>query len=328
MANKLTEAGTDAFWKAMPWIFLVLGICLLAVAFFAIDRISDPSWHGFLVGVASLILSAGVFAVLLKSYQYIQIFNEELLKVFSQQAFRQQLESVVRPTPSTAAELRSMIEPLVERYAAEKQKDLADGALKHLRHVIDAFESDGLYRTSKRTIHLKSYDSTAKKLKIEEEFHVEVVPKSAHVPVRYRSTIRSANSSFEHGTLLVNGKTHKDSIKVEGHTIRCNLDLVGSDNYMLLRTYNRTLDLRVDPYMNLRFSRPVRQLYVKVINEFPDDLNIIVQGVGFDGEKEGDAFSVSRSVVNRAGGRSEIIELSKSSLTLNDEGYLIIFGVL
>lgn len=328
MADKLVGAGTDAFWKAMPWIFLFIGVGLLAIAFFVLDSSTQPSWHGFTVGVASLILSAGVFAVLLKSYQYIQLFHDELLKIFSHDSFRRQLESVVRPTPTTTSELRSLVEPLVERYAAAQRKELSSGALQHLRHVLDIFEADGFYQTFKRTIRVKSYDQINKKLQIEDEFHIEVIPKNSQEPVLYRSEITSADSAFEHGTLTVNGKDRKDGIQVEKHTIRCNLDLLGSDRYILLRTYSRTLDLRVDPYINLRLTRAAIQLHVKVESHFLEDLNIIVRGIGFDTKKEANNFDVRVEERNNAGAKVQTINLSKISLTLPDEGYLIIFGVV
>lgn len=309
----------------MPWLFLLLGLSFLAVAHFGIDATTQRSWHGFLIGVGSLTLSAGVFSVLLKSFQYIKLFRDELLSLFAEDAFRQRLEAVVRPSPASTSELRALVEPLVERFAKSHRAELSVGAVEHLRQLFSTFETDGYYRTFTRTIKIRAYDHVSRALQIDDDVFIDLVPSNPNRPVIYRSKVTSVDSNFEQGKLDVNGRDRSNLIKVEGHTIQCNLDLVGESSYKLRRRYTRTIDLSTDPYINLRITRPALELRLEVENQLPSLLNVIVRGVGFDTLREDLDFAVESPATESNGIKTT--KLSKQSLTLPDEGYFIIFGV-
>ena len=325
MQAKIVGAGADGFWKSMPWLFLLLGLSFLDVAHFGIDATTQRSWHGFLIGVGSLTLSAGVFSVLLKSFQYIKLFRDELLSLFAEDAFRQRLEAVVRPSPASTSELRALVEPLVERFAKSHRAELSVGAVEHLRQLFSTFETDGYYRTFTRTIKIRAYDHVSRALQIDDDVFIDLVPSNPNRTVIYRSKVTSVDSNFEQGKLDVNGRDRSNLIKVEGHTIQCNLDLVGESSYKLRRRYTRTIDLSTDPYINLRITRPALELRLEVENQLPSLLNVIVRGVGFDTLREDLDFAVESPATESNGIKTT--KLSKQSLTLPDEGYFIIFGV-
>ena len=72
--NKLKDAGGDAFWKALPWIFFGAGFVFLAVAYLFLGAVEHSALRGLLTTLGTTILSAGVFAAVLKSFGDVRIF--------------------------------------------------------------------------------------------------------------------------------------------------------------------------------------------------------------------------------------------------------------
>jgi hypothetical protein len=327
LQSRLVGAGADGFWKAAPWVFLFLGLALFGVAHFFVDAKIDPSWNSFFLGVGSLLISAGVFAVLLKSFQYIKVFRDELLQVFADESFQQRLESIVRPTPSSVVELRGLVEPLVERFAKNRTASLSTGAIIELRQLLDIFDQDGFYRHFSRTIKILSYDATSRNLKIDDELFIELVPVDPASEISHRSSVTSQDSTFSNGTLEVNGQDYSNKIKVDGHTVVYELQLAGLPSYRIRRQYRKTLDLKSDPYLNLRLTRPALNVDLRVENVVPSAINVIVRGVGFDTLNPSAKYDVTTSEKCDGAKVVQLTRLNKQSLTLPDNGYFVIFGV-
>lgn len=321
-------AAADGFWKVAPWAFLFAGVICLALAHFLISPTNQSAWHGFLVSLGSLMLSAGVFSIVLKSFQYIKVFREELLKLFQEEDFERILRKVIFAESSDEASVRRLIEPLMREYVSAHNPQLVDGALAELDHLLQVCVADAHFRHFKRTIRLTKYDPGLRKLDIDDELFIELVPTDNGKNVVYESTITSEGSKFTRGTLKVNGIDVSSKINVNDHTVGYRLELHGSKSYTIARRYHKSIDLRRDPYVHLRLTRSTLNLALNVENCVADQVKVIVRASGFD-----PSFKVSRWQLNETSesdstGRlsSQTIEMTKDSLTLPNQGYVMFFG--
>lgn len=70
---------TEGFKTALPWITLVIGLSTFSFGTFS--TFTDPLWGEFYSGIGKTILAGGIFALLLKTYQFMGVFKDELSKI-------------------------------------------------------------------------------------------------------------------------------------------------------------------------------------------------------------------------------------------------------
>lgn len=322
--NRLTDAGGDAFWKALPWIFFGAGFVVLAVAYLLLDPVEHSALRGLSITLGTTMLSAGVFAAVLKSFQYIRIFQDELLKSFQTPEFTQALSAVVRPTSKNFVELQGFVQPLVARYVSERFHDLGSHTADQMRRMLVYFDANAFNRSFQRTLHIRSYDSKTHELIVDDDAITEMIPLSKDSVARYFSSLTSDGSTFSHGSLHVNNVDYSQSIQVKGSTILCDLPLSGESIYRIRRTYRKTINVVADPYISHRMSKLTLDLNVQIENHVPHQISLVVLGAGFDSADKSLRFEVATKNPTT---QIAVTRVSKRSLTLPDQGYFIVFGV-
>lgn len=315
--------GADGFWKFAPWLFFLLGLVLIAVAYFAIDVKTHESWHAFIISAGSLLLSAGVFAILLKSFQYIQVFREELFKIFEDEKFEFLLRKIMHGEHADDDARLRAFEHATNQYLSNKpeplRKQLADALIGSLKWA----DCDGYYRAFVRTIRIKGYDSENQQINLEDEVFVELIPKDTTAKIRYAASVAKTAGDIN-GQLVVNGVDLSKEMKVEGGNIQYELMLEGSESYRIDRKYNKTYRLSMDPYMHLRLARHALTLRLKIENDVADKIEVIVKPCGFDPSPKAGGWRIEETNISDTQGLKVSILATKTSLTFPEDGYIII----
>jgi hypothetical protein len=71
---------SDGFKTALPWLILIIGISLFSYGTFGTFEVNS-NWKIYISGLGTTLIASGVFAVLLKSMQFMGVFKEELVKI-------------------------------------------------------------------------------------------------------------------------------------------------------------------------------------------------------------------------------------------------------
>lgn len=79
------NAAKKTFFSALPWILTCAGI--LALGFGSFVDFENDKWEKFLQNVGSSILASGIFALVLKSIQFLGVFKEELNEIIYEAKF-------------------------------------------------------------------------------------------------------------------------------------------------------------------------------------------------------------------------------------------------
>ncbi len=318
----LIASGVEGFWKLLPWIFLALGVGAIMIASFFIDRKEHESLHSFTISVGSLLLSAGVFAVLLKSFQYIKVFREELLKIFEDEKFEAVLRKVMYGDHADEHARLRALEHAAKQCLSQKSPPLYEQLVKALMHYVNAAGGDGYYRHFKRTINIVEYKSEDRELSIDDEVFIELIPREVSSKISYKASIQKTSGDTR-GELSVNGIDCSNEIKIENGSVKYHITLEGSASYKIDRKYQKIFRLPMEPYMHLRLTRYAENLSLKIQNLVADKVGVLVKPCGFDPEIS--KWSVEESDVSIAkDGSKTKITVNKPSLTLPNQGYIIV----
>lgn len=74
-----------SFSASIPWIILTAGLIAFTLGTFV--EFENPKWQQYVTGIGASILASGVFAVILKSIQFMGIFKDELTKIIFEPKF-------------------------------------------------------------------------------------------------------------------------------------------------------------------------------------------------------------------------------------------------
>jgi len=326
--NRLASGGGKGFWSAAPWVFLVIGIAVLAIAHLAVSSIELPGWHGFLISVGSLLLSAGVFSILLKSVQYLDIFRDELLKIFDTPAFESVLRRVIWSDDTHDDKLLATCKDLVSKYLITKPKQLRAPLIASLVKLLERANCASYNRHFRRTIRITAFDPNLRVIKLEDEVFIELIPKTPDESIRYiakatRPTPGSPQSTETIGSLVVNGQDYSDKIQYGDQSVGYDFILVGNGSYSIDRRYEKQFRLPDDPYIHLRLTRHTLNLRLKVENMVADKIGAVLTPSGFDPDAPETKWTVVEKELVR-GVRNVTIEMSKETLTFPNEGYMLV----
>ena len=340
---------SPGFLMLAPWLFFVFGVLLIGIAYFLVDDTVSGSWHRFLISVGSLLLSAGVFAVLLKSVQFLQVFREELFVVFADSKFetvirkcmsglRSELSSVFAEPQFQAALqkavhvdeadndalLRLNRESASQFLRNKASDDFAAPVADALSRLLQDASADAHYRHFNRTIRINDFDKTTKELQLEDEVFIELVPRERSARIPYASTVNGMAGQAK-GRLTVNGQNRTADIVMDSNSARYSLQLQGERAYRIERKYEKRFRLPDDPYVHLRLTRYTFSLQLRIENYVADKVGVIVKPNGFDPDREVSGWLVTEEPLGNQDDKSQLlIRAYKSSLTFPNQGYIIV----
>lgn len=327
MGRKIMSGGVEGLWKFALWLFLSFGLFLIAVAYFAIDIKTHESWHTFIKYVGSLFLSAGVFAILLKSFQYLQVFREELFKVFEDEKFESLLRKIIHGEHADDGVRLRAFQHATGQYLSNKPEPLRKGLRDAITEFLEGANCDGYYRNFVRTIRISKYNPADQQINLEDEVFIELVPKDTMTKVCYGASLEKASGSIE-VQLEVNGKDFSSEVKIGDDNLRYELILEGDESYKIDRKYSRTFQLHADPYMHLRLSRHTLSFKLKIENHVPEKIRVVAKPCGFAPSPEAGGWTTRPTEGKGSGGaqgsKVSTIAATKSSLTFPEQGYIII----
>ncbi len=73
------------FTIVLPWILLIVGLISLTIGSFV--EFDNPSWGKYFSSIGSSILASGIFALILKTIQFMGVFKEELNSIIFETKF-------------------------------------------------------------------------------------------------------------------------------------------------------------------------------------------------------------------------------------------------
>jgi hypothetical protein len=251
-SNRFFTSSADLFVRGIPAICIVSGLLCLVIGYFALPK-DDVAWRPFLVSTGQAILVGGVFAVILKTFQYVRIFKQEIADVIYSSEFLEKL-----------GELR------LREIWANVSTSLYNRRFPEISHHINQRILHD-YLPVGHTYYYKKYCVTLDVcwgnrndgiIKLTSFLEAEIIPYLKHelieCPFWFTGLDPDPNNDeeFKILELKVNGKNTVDqSVKEYGtdhlgrRTVKetYNLKLQGAGEYKINRKYSRLLDIRKDP---------------------------------------------------------------------------------
>lgn len=312
----INGAARDSFMKLAPWIFFLLGLGLILVAHFSVTPENHPSWHNSLMSTGSLLLSAGVFSILLKSYQFINVFREELMEIFGDKAFSTLVQDAMHCQNVKVAAIPEVSEAVIDRILSPHSPALAKEIAKKAGEACKNAVLDYYVSSHERKITVESYNANTREIEFKDDLDVTLVPMYKSDTITYPSSIAGDTKVFPQ-YLTVDGENKLDSIQQENGLNRYSLLLTGKGQYAIRRSYIRRYDLSKDPLLRIRFHRYNTRFDVKIENKIPGLIQIHIFPSGFSPNE----WHFGDNAQN--GGTGRLISATKMGLTPPEHGYII-----
>ena len=265
----------ESIIRYVPFFMLLIGGYLLLLG--SDNNVSD--YDSFYIATGQAVLAGGVFAVILKSFQYIGVFKEELEKIIYTEEFltvRNDLEQLWKKV-STA---------IYQKKFPKLSKHLHGTIMKEYLPTNQDYYYDD-YRYSGK---VDWFDAEKTTLELVEQVKVNIVPASPDTTIVYEfihTAIKGEGASetmLELEKLKINDKDYSsdDILKIEyfkdeqgSDCVRHSflVELTGCDVYKVTRVLKKKVSLALDPYARVAGSKFVLNSQVKV-SAVPDDIKV------------------------------------------------------
>lgn len=325
IATRLGVNGVDGFWRLAPWIFLITGLAAVAIAHFWLSNTTHASWHNFLISVGSLLISAGVFSILLKSFQFIQVFRDELLQIFQDERFEDTLRRAMYGHEADNQSLLKAIRLFANLYL-DNRCPFGKDAAQLITQQIEDISKDAYYNNFNRTVRITAYDPQTKIIQLSDSVFIDIIPNNPDVKIDYSSSGSNVAGIID-GELLINGTDHTHLLSIVGNSVSYSTVLENCGSYTVERRYQRQFRLPDDPYMHMRLTRSTLNLGIKIENDVADRIYASIKPNGFNQHTPSSRWAIEEKDVSIGKNGSKLsISARKLSLTLTGQGYMIILS--
>ena len=278
MIIRLKSISYESFMKGLPWIMLFVGILFILVGVFAFDK-ADAKAPFFLITIGQAVLVSGVFSVLLKSLQFMNIFREELAKVVYGDDFFNILNDDFK---------KDLWVKITSSIHSEKFPKLS----KYLHQsIIEQYlpaNKEHYYENYRRVSRIKWHDESKNIIHAQEQIEMSIIPSDISKEIRYKFKYtsdlgdESVKTRQELERLIINNISYKEKLKENVYEdeqgkrkIRYEYDipLKGETEYKVCRVINKYFSLEVDPYSRYFSETFIHGSSVKV-TVIPSNLNV------------------------------------------------------
>jgi hypothetical protein len=296
------------------WVLLILGLIALTLGFVAFP--SYPNMQSFLKTIGSTVLASGVFATLLKTYQYLGIFRDALREVIEYDP------KYLEHRPDIENIWRKVSKALYLKKFPDISNEIENIVLK------DYFPNQNYY-------HSKFIQSIKIQFVGDDNEYVELIEESTST---LKATSPDLTINFKHNMVI--GKPQGDSktcFELVEYNIN-NVDYSGSNNPYKINncsTLQVSSEIELHGKLEYNIKRKTRKVYALSQNatkgyrtsQFVDGLEIFVVHPP-SLEVEFFSMGTTKSFRNLPGGDAEgnIIRKEYAGLIFPKQGYRLIFN--
>lgn len=265
--SRLTNTQIEGLAKAALTLGVVLGVCLV----FAGNLLAQPPLGTALSTIGVTILGSGIFAAVLKYFQFIGIFRKEFDELLRSASFRSLL---LEAHFSMAAKGTDVYEHVAARKITEFYPDLRVAFDRSKGDYGDG-QFDYYLANFERSITLKSFDPGTGVIEIEDETDVDIVAPSTD-RIKYSFFVapdaRAGADSFKMLYLKIDGQDRLNDAALKNGQIDVAQVLQGKRRYRVTRRAVQRYRLRFDPIKTHHFNRLTLEPSIRVRNEIPKQI--------------------------------------------------------
>ena len=260
----LTFAGNhlDGLIKIAPALAVFAGVSLVFIGNLGVD---PPTGTAFsTIGVT--VLGSGVFAAMLKYFQFIGVFKVEFQELLKSPQFRNLL---LEHHLSMKKQGSDVYEHITERKIDEIYPELQD-SFKSSRGDYSDGEFDFYLDDFERTIVLKAFNPATGTVEIEDETVVFVVAPSKEkitYSFRIQTDTKTGSDGFRVVLLTIDNQNLMSELSVSPGLIAFDRELEGKKRYKVKRKVTQKYQLRFDSIKAQTFDRLTKDPTVRIRNE-------------------------------------------------------------
>ncbi|HEY5747264.1 MAG TPA: hypothetical protein VIU12_14390 [Chryseolinea sp.] len=230
----------DGFRKAVPYLSVAVGLGFLSYGVFG--RFDDPQVGHFCEGLGKTILAGGIFALLLKTYQFMGVFKEELSKIVYDAKFLSNRKDLPEVWEAVSKVLFKNKFPKITKEITDSVRDIYFPT-KQISYFGDYSQS------------LQITSAEGDKIKVVQSNEYTIYPNEDKFPTSSTNAIKFGSSkddvSFKILSYKVDGaecKTYKLTETVKDNTVinTIRLELKGKESYRIETEIEKIYSLKED----------------------------------------------------------------------------------
>jgi len=304
MFNKIYQ--NKSFQNALPWIILIIGgLCGIYSIFFAPI---ENNWSKLSSLIASSFLAGGVFAVILKSMQFMGIFKDELVKVIYEPKFLQNRHDLVE-----------LWEKISKVLFQEKFSNISKKVLKDVNEIYLPTKEVSYYENAEHNMEFKIIDKANKIIEIIDTTTLDIISESKSAKTKYEFGIsKDPNMDFKLISLVIDGNSNCKTTTVTKQFNETTFEtkivnLSGKDKYRVERKMSFRFDLKEDPICSFHAKKLFNKLKIQL--HFENGINIQFRKSG----------TLSHFIQKKK--QNNYIEYYNDGLVYKEQGYFLVLDI-
>jgi len=245
------NATKKTFFSALPWILTCAGVLALGMGSF-VDFENDK-WEKFLQNVGSSILASGIFALVLKSIQFLGVFKEELNEIVYDAKFLK-----------NRLDLPLFWEKVTKVLVKDKFPNIHADLMKDVKDTYLPTSLVQYYDNCSETIEIELIDENKELVKVNHAISFTVIPSEASTVFvhPYRNQIQCADHCPDTSLKLNYVKVNSKQVDTELKQVRnknilessFELHLKDKNGYNLEYSVTKVYSLKSDHIISYRTS--------------------------------------------------------------------------
>lgn len=254
MLNKVYSNKT--FQSALPWIMLIVGLISLLYGIF--NKTADENFLAFARDSGKAILTGGVFAVLLKSMQFMGVFKEAILSIIYEPQYLENRK-----------DLPSMWEKLSMVLFKNKFPKISDKLLHDVKEMYFPTKEVIYYENAEHELKFKILDKDNSLISVTATTNLDVICESKTTKTFYEHGFSTDCTDYKMTKFKVDGNdttksetSTKNIDGVEYHVMKTKL--AGKEKYRINLVTERTIDIAKDDLFQFGATKIFNKLKIQI----------------------------------------------------------------
>lgn len=274
LIKRVCSAITEFFLRSLPLWFVIIGGFLFLLSYLT----ENDTIKSLLKSAAIAIFNGGIFAALLKSMQFIGIFEDALKKILISKEWISSLSKT---------QLTDLLNSITKTAVIKGFPELSERMSHDLFHNFIPKIGEFYYSSLSREITIISYDIHTDIIEISEHFKLEIKSHSIETQIPYFYKLEYASNlnhtpETEVTHFTIDDSCHIDKIIIDPNNknLKCEITLSGKEKYKISRLVKRKFKLSSDPVIQMTGARFSDGMSVR-LNTLPG-ISADVYPVGFN----------------------------------------------
>ena len=270
-----TKTAETLFEKLKPqafWLFVVVGLACLAGGFHLKKDSAAFNWSDFLILVGTTVLASGVFAGVLKTIQFAEVFRHELSELFKSATFADHMRKIFLNGHSDVGAFERILSHSIQERLPMVAGKIPTSSANFLKANFDYY-----FRDYSRVITVESFDPATGIVVIDDRYHFNVTSTCA---CKFESKFSGITYNQENGVAVFPKFTARDvkagtdhdllkGLKRDGEQVSVVFPLLKNREYRFDRNIRQTFRLSDDPMVYQQFKRVCDGLHIQIVNRCP-----------------------------------------------------------